>query len=106
MGKLVNSGVANAIQAFVPNPSYSSTVTLSAGEHYLLAYSADADLNISGWNFIRIFSPSPIYRYFNTNSDTIYPIIDEVGLVLHEDVISLSLVNDGNASVTIYIEGA
>lgn len=55
MGKLVNSGVANAIQAFVPNPSYSS---LSAGEHYLLAYSADADLNISGWK--NFFSKSYI----------------------------------------------
>jgi hypothetical protein len=106
MGKLVNSGVPNAIQAFVPNPSYSSTVTLSIGQHYLLAPSTEADLNISGWNFIRIFSPSPIYRYFNTNTDTVYPIIDEVGLILHDDVTSLTLVNDGAAAVTIYIEGA
>lgn len=104
MSRLIRDDLNNPIQGFSPNPANSIIpVVLGTAQTYILARSG-GDYTINDRSIVRIFTTGPIYRYFNTNSDATYPVLDEVTLVVHPDVDSITLVNEEASNATIYVE--
>jgi hypothetical protein len=96
------------LQAFCPDPNKSQEpITMAAGATVTLAKSSLADVNISDWNIVKIFTTGQLFRHFNQDSNKQHPVLDEVIIIIHSDVDGITLINpSADTSAIVYIEGA
>lgn len=104
MSRLVRDGRSIPIQAFVPTPALVQVpIVLTAAETIVLGRDETADIDISGWVAVRLYSNNDLTRYFNEDSTKIRTIQggSEVTLVISDLMDTITITAPTGATVEL-----
>lgn len=99
---------ASPIQAFIPKPSLCMVpIVITNGDSFTFGAGSGYDHDITDYMVLNLSPSADITRYFNddaTKTKTL-PSGQDSMILLDEDVVSVTLVNNSGSSVTVEVEG-